>query len=306
MSATPPNPAAPNVGPPSAAVHDLGYRRFEGERAGVAAAMRALGVHAIQRVMGLKRAGRHKVLPALILIISFVPALVFVGMAAFLPNELIEEDILPSYSEYNAAFIVSVIWLFTSFVAPEALCTDRRTGMLALYLASPLNRTTYIAAKVGAVVVTMLAITLVPTLFLLVAYTIEGAGPDTVGEFLELLARITAGGVLLAAYFGAFSAMVSSFTSRRSIASASIVISFLLAGAVTSALIEGDVDDHIALLQIAVVPLRAATYLLGELPQGVNGLAVVEGSLALLTSLGLTALFAGVAWWRYQTLEIDR
>jgi ABC-2 type transport system permease protein len=268
--------------------------------------MLALGVHAIQRVLGLKRAGRHKVLPALILLISFVPALVFVGMAAFLPNELIEEGILPSYSEYNAAFIVSVIWLFTSFVAPEAICTDRRTGMLALYLASPLNRTTYIAAKVGAVTITMLAITLVPTLFLLVAYTIEGAGPDSIGGFLELLARITAGGILLAAYFGAFSAMVSSFTSRRSIASASIVISFLLAGAVTTALIEADVNDHIALLQIAVVPMRAATYLLGEQPQGAAGLSVVDGGLALLTTLGITALCLSVTWWRYQTLEVDR
>ena len=36
-----------------------------------------------------------------------------------------------------------------AFVAPEALCTDRRTGMLGLYLASPLTRDSYLVAKVA-------------------------------------------------------------------------------------------------------------------------------------------------------------
>ena len=33
-----------------------------------------------------------------------------------------------------------VVLVFTAFVAPEILCTDRRSGMLGLYLASPLRR----------------------------------------------------------------------------------------------------------------------------------------------------------------------
>lgn len=289
-----------------AQIHDLGYRTFEGERAGVRFAMLSLGWHAIQRVLGLKRAARHKVLPVITILLCFVPALVFVGMAAFLPTSLLDEDILPTYAEYYG-FIVVVMWLFTSIVAPEAICTDRRTGMMALYLASPLDRTTYIVSKMAAVATTMLLITLLPNLFLLIAYTIEGAGPDGLGEFLETFGRILVAGGLIAVYFGAYSAMISSFTSRRSMASAAIVISFLMSGVVSSALIDGaDADDRVALINVATLPLRSSTFLLGEEPEGSQGLAAVDGGLVLLVTIAVAAVAALVTWWRYQRIEVER
>ncbi len=291
----------------TARIHDLGYREYEGHRAGVRWAMFSLGLHAVQRVLGLKRAARHKVLPALTIVLCFVPAIVFVGLAAFLPTSLLQdEQVLPSYAQYYG-YIGTIIWLFTSFVAPEAICTDRRTGMLALYLASPLDRTTYVVSKVAAVSITMLIITLCPNLFLLLAYTIEGAGPGGVTEFVELLVRIGAAGLLIGVYFGAYSAMVSSFTSRRSLASSAIVISFLVSGIISSTLIDGaDADDRVALMNVATLPLRASTYLLGERPEGFRGLAAVDGSLVLAVTLALTAFALVVTWWRYQRIEVDR
>ncbi len=289
-----------------AQIHDLGYREYDGHRAGVGSAMTGLGLHAAQRVLGLKRQARHKILPGLTILLCFVPTIVFVGMAAFLPSSIIDEGILPTYAEYYGYTIV-IIWLFTSFVAPEAICTDRRTGMLALYLASPLNRTTYIFAKMASVSITILSVSLLPTLFLFLAYSIEGAGPDGVADFVETLLRILVAGILIAIYFGAYSAMVSSFSARRSMASAAIVISFLMAGVVSSSLLNAaDVNDHVALINVATLPIRSSWFVLGEAPQGGVGLDALQGSLVLAVTVAVAVACIGITWLRYQRIAVER
>ncbi|MGI9622676.1 MAG: ABC transporter permease [Acidimicrobiales bacterium] len=290
----------------SAQVHDLGYREYDGQRAGVGSAMTTLGIHAGQRVLGLKRSARHKILPVIVIIIAFIPAIVFVGMAAFLPTSLLEEDILPSYAEYYG-FIFTAIFLFASFVAPEAICTDRRTGMLALYLASPLNRTTYIVSKMAAVAVVLMTITLLPEVGLLVAYTIEGAGPDGIDGFVETLARITLAGVIFALFYAALTSAIASFTPRRGIASAAIVIVLIVPGIIISSILDAtDVADELGLLNVSFLPFRAAWWILQGEPSDERGLEQVSGALATLVTLGATALFAGITWYRYQKLEVER
>lgn len=291
----------------NAQIHDLGYRAYDGPRDGLGRAMVSLGLHAIQRVLGLKRAARHKVLPVLVILIAFVPAIAFMGMAALLPTSLIEEDILPGHDEYFGLISFAII-LFTSFVAPEALCTDRRTGMFALYLASPLDRSTYVVSKVLAVGTVLLTITLLPQLFLLIAYTIEGAGPDGVIDFFELLARIALAGLVVSLFFATLSSCVASFTPRRGIASAAIVIILLVSGIVTSIVLEStDVADQLGLLSLIDLPIRAAVYLLDGTPDAeFRGLDRVDGSLTLGVTVGLSAVFGSVTWWRYQNLEVGQ
>ena len=127
--------------------------------------------HRCSACSGLHRSFRHKVLPAIAVLIAFLPAVIFVGITAFLPATQILDEILPSYGEYIGE-ITMALALFASLVAPEALCTDRRTGMLDLYLAGPLDVKRYLAAKWAAVASVMLVMTVGPQLFLLVSYTV--------------------------------------------------------------------------------------------------------------------------------------
>src|SRR5262249_58446105 len=103
-----------------------------------------------QRVMGLRRPAGYKVLPVLSLAIAYVPAIVFIGLAALVKDASARRGLLPTYGQYYG-FIVSALIVFASFVAPEALCPDRRTGMLGMYLAAPLTRTSYVASQIAAV-----------------------------------------------------------------------------------------------------------------------------------------------------------
>lgn len=291
----------------SARIHDLGYRPYEGERAGVGWAMVSLGAHAIRRVLGLKRAARHKALPALTLLIAFVPAIVFVGMASFIPDTVIRENLLPSYGEYYG-FTITAIFLFASFVAPEAICTDRRTGMLALYLASPLDRTTYVLSKVGAVATVLATITLLPLAFLLIAYTIAGAGPEGLDGFAETLLRILVAGLFVALYFAALTSAVSSFTPRRGIASAAVVLTLLVPTIVVSAILEStSAADEWGLLDLSGLPIRSARWILAdETDDPFRGLDRVGGATATAVTVTATIVFAAIVWWRYQRLEVER
>ncbi len=71
----------------AARILDRGYRRYEGERGGVGQSMRSVVRYTIQRVLGIHRKFRFKVMPILTIVISYVPHMVFVGVVV-LTNQL--------------------------------------------------------------------------------------------------------------------------------------------------------------------------------------------------------------------------
>jgi ABC-2 type transport system permease protein len=230
-----------------ARIYDVGYRSYDGPRSAPIWALVTIWRHTLQRVLGLHRSFRHKVLPGIALVIAFVPALIFVGIAAFLPVEPGHDEILPSYGEY-ASLISLALALFASMVAPEALCTDRRTGMLDLYLAGPLDVTRYLAAKWATVLSVMLVMTAGPQLFLLGAYNIESKGPSAAGTPLLLL-KILVAGVGVALFYTAIAMAVSSLTTRRAVAAVAIVLLLLVPSIVAGVAIESSgAPDELALL----------------------------------------------------------
>lgn len=293
------------TGPPTAEARilDRGYRRYDGERLGTDASIRSLVVHSMQRGLGLRRTLWAKLLPLLAVAIAYIPAIVFVGVIALFGNRRFTTADIPTYGDYYR-FIVSAIVVFVAFVAPEVLCTDRRTGMLGIYLASPLTRDTYLMSKAVAIAAVLATVCIGPPLLMLVVFVLQGNGPSGFGDLLLTFGRILLAGACITAFFTAVSIAVSSFTDRKAFASAAVILLVLLSGAITGALVRGaDASPLLLLLNVFLLPFELATRIHGEPSFRMREVSTgaVWGAWAVWTSAG-----ALLARTRYQLLQVVR
>lgn len=290
----------------TARIHDRGHRSYDGPRLGAGHAVRVLFFQGVWRVAGRRRPIWAKLLFGATLVLAYLPAVVFVGLAALLSDEDLRDLVLPSYGEYYG-FVTSAIVLFAAIIAPELLCTDRRSGMLGLYLASPLDRDTYLAARAMAVGAVMALVTLGPPLLLLVALSLQGAGPDGIGDTLLVFIRVVAAGIGVAAPIGALTLAVSASTDRRAAASAGIIMAILVSSTVANVLIEAaDAPDITGVFDLFGLPFELANRIHGESTDGTQGLSTLGTPVVVFAAVAWTVLFAAIARWRYQRLEVRR
>ena len=293
----------------TARIVDRSYRPYEGPRGGVGTSMLTVVKHSIQRSLGIKRTIWQKVLPAFTIAISFIPAIVYIGLAALIPADNRPDDLLPSYAEYYG-FITTGLVVFTSFVAPEVLCTDRRTGMLGLYLASPLDRNTYLISKAAAVASVLAVVTMGPQLLMLVAYALIGDGPGGPLDYLVLVLRILLAGLSVSVLYTALSLAVSSFTARRAAASATIILMLLTSAIFVSSLTDQDGgagwSPNLVVFDFITLPLALVFHIFGETEQIDRPYDDVSRTVLLLANLAWIVLFAAITRWRYQKMTVTR
>jgi ABC-2 type transport system permease protein len=283
-----------------ARIFDLGYRSYDGPRERPARAILTLADFTGRRVLGLGRGARHKVLPAVTLAIAYLPALFSVAFAVFAKD--LGVDDLVSYADYTF-FIGSALALFAALVAPEALCPDRRSGMLGLYLAGPLDRNRYLAGKGAGVLAAMLLITLGPLLFMLLAFVLAGFGPSA-SETPKLLLQILAVGIVTALLYAALSLAVSSFTTRRAVAAVGVVLLLFVPASVVRAAIESaGAPNELDLISSPFVVGELAYRIFGEPSDGQD--PVTELSTWLVVGGVGAAVLAGAlaCWLRYRRIE---
>jgi ABC-2 type transport system permease protein len=285
-----------------ARLFDLGYRAYDGPRERPARAILTLALFTVRRVLGLGRGTRHKVLPAITLAIAYLPALTSVAFSV-LANNIVATDLI-TYGDYM--FIIgSALALFAALVAPEALCPDRRSGMLGLYLAGPLDRNRYLLAKGLGVLGVMLLITVGPLLFMLAANVIAGFGPSA-GETPKLLLRIVAAGLVTALLYTSLSMAVSSFTTRRAAAAVGVVLLLLVPPSVVRPAIDAGAPNALDLLSFPFVVFDLSYRIFGEQPD--DGAPVRELATWVVAAGVGAAIAAGalVCWIRYRRIEAFR
>jgi ABC-2 type transport system permease protein len=291
-----------------ARIIDTGYRRYDGPRLGEWHATVALWKHTLRRIFGLGRPARWKLLPLATVAIAYVPNIVFVGVTALVPDNQIRNSLLPGYA-FTYGFITAAIALFVIFVAPEAVCPDRRSGILSLYLATPLTRTRYVAAKGVAIFTALLTVTLGPALLYLIGLAAQNAGPHGFGGFMSTLGRIFVVGVIMAAYFACYSLGASSLTDRKAVAAAIIFFFPTAVGIAIEVLTHAfNAPDWAAGFSPQSAPIGLAVNMFNqgkEFRNAETGYIIPMAAFAAAVGLWST-LGAAIAWFRYTRLRVTR
>jgi ABC-2 type transport system permease protein len=290
-----------------ARILEAGYRPYAGPRLGPRHAVWTLARHTFERIMGLRRPARYKALPFLSVLIAYLPAIAFVGIVALIPRaNAASLRIVPQPERYYA-FITAAIILFAVVAAPEALCPDRRSRFLGIYLASPLTRSSYLAAKALAIGTALLLVTLGPPLLLLTGLALQNFGPRGEVAFLRNVGEIVLTGVALSVMFCALSLAVPSLTDRRAFAAAGSLLLILGSGAVASILAFGlHLNDNVLLMAVNRLPFELALRIFGAhgLPTPTTVPLATAGVVA--ASVTVTVVAAAVTWWRVVGLEVNR
>ena len=298
--------AAGQVAPEGAArILETGYRAYDGVRLGPRHAIWTLTRHTFERILGLRRPARYKVLPVLSVLIAYLPAVAFIGATALIPAGRLGRFV-PDPGGYYP-YVTAALILFATLAAPEALCPDKRTRFLGIYLASPLTRTTYLLAKALAVGTAVMMVTFGPPLLLLVGESLQNAGPRGFGGFMQTLSQTVAAGTALALMFTAFSLAIPSLTDRRGFASAGSILVVLGSSALSGIMAFGlKLGDGWLLLGLDRLPFEVTSRIFDRrgLPTpSENPLPTWEVALA---ASAFTVITAGVAWWRVTRIEVTR
>ncbi len=296
MTASTPHPSS------DAEIFDRGYRSYDGPRNGVGTGMFSVFVASVQRALGLRRKFRFKIVPVATIFIAYVPALVFMGLAVLLPAEIADE-LVADYASYFGLLSIAVI-LFTAFVVPEVLSTDRTSGLFGMYMASPLNRGHYLVAKFGSLVSLMFLVTLFPVLFLLVGYMVNDIGPDGLIDTIEVVGKIMLSGLIMSVFFALLGMAASTLTTRKGFASAGIVMLLIGSGVMSGVLVEsGDAPAWVALFNLGGLPFDVITRVFDASIDQIEGV----GTFASVGAwAGVCAVCVAIVVFGYRRLEVTK
>ncbi|PZU49198.1 MAG: hypothetical protein DI571_02675 [Arsenicicoccus sp.] len=273
-------------------IHDIGYRRYAGERTSRAGIVRSLLASGVLAVFGFGRSGKAKVLPFALLGMTLVPAVIQVGIMSIIG---LSADLL-SYSAYNAGSSFLVV-LFVAAQAPVLFSRDLRSGVISLYLARPLGATTFALTRWASLVLAILAFVLTPLLVLFIGGLAAGA---SLREELPRVAVALAGAVLLAMLVATVAALVASWTLRRGLAIAGSIMVLLVGIGVTAGLQEVARSEgvlslaHWAALLSPFVLVDSVQVALGDAPTQFPAPAETTGLGLLLLGTAVALMVLGL------------
>ncbi len=201
-------------------IHDLGFRHYDGPRAGSRAIARALYFDTLRGAFGLGRTMKSKIMPAVLFVAMVFPA-VIITIVVGVDNRF---DLPVDYNEYLLT-TSALTSLFIAGAAPASVSRDLRFRVVALYFSRPLQRIEYILAKYAALASALFLMMAIP---LAVLYTGALLAKLSVGSQTPNFTRALGGAAVAALLVAGIAVTIASMTPRRGVGVAAIIVSLIV------------------------------------------------------------------------------
>ena len=293
-------------------VFDIGYQRYAGAREGRARAIKTLWSNGVRTSLGIGRGLFAKLMPGGVVFFFMIPALGFPVLSAMFSGFDGFADIIPGQDDYYS-IIAFVLILFSAIVAPELLISDRRSGVINLYLVRPLTATDYVLGRWLAFFSVVLAMTLIPQLTLFVGLVL---GAESQVDYISVnwadLPRSAAAGAALALFATTLPLCVSAFVGRRAYATVFVIAAVLITSVAAGIALEqasSDLAKWYALISIRDYPLFVNDLVFAkeaaDFPNGAREYAGLLPTYAVWAAFALSvALPAALLWERYRRFAL--
>ena len=278
-------------------IYDIGYRHYDGPRLGRRGAIGAIVGAGLRAVFGFGRSGRSKIIPWGAVILAALPAVVAVAV------RVLAGDILDLYDYDGYVWnIGALLPIFIAAQAPELVVNDIRHRVLPLYFSRPIRRIDYVAAKIAAFAIGLLAITLAPVLLLFIGRVLSTDDlVAAVGEEIGAMPEIIGNGVIHAVVLASIGLAICSLAGRRAYAAGAVLAVFLIGGVISDSFSENGQDVAAFVSPLAVLD-GTRQWLFGGAVDGAPA-ATSELPLALY---GLAALILVLVSWAVLAVRYRR
>ena len=184
------------------------------------------------------------------------------------------------------------------------LCGDRRENVLSLYFSRAISRWDYVVSKLSATAILTMTISVVPVIFLWLFRQLLDDHPLTaLTDNLDQLGKVIVIGTLIAGYLGCGGLLISSFTGRKSIASAIIFIGYVILEALVNSLIEVVDNERLRDYLALASPLRLfsemSEKMFGSYVASDNGHAGFSYPVYIAAALATILIGIVIMVWRY-------
>lgn len=284
-----------------ATIHDIGYRRYEGNLLGDFGSWRAVYWQGLRALFGFGRSAKSKVVPVFVLVMTLLPSL------AMLTAATASQGVMPiRYGQLIGQQLILYV-LFVAAQAPEILSRDQQQRVLPLILTRQLTRNAYASARFASLATALVVIILAPPLLMYIGEIGGAKDPSEVFERMgDKIWPILAHTAIASWLIGGITAFFAALTPRRAYATAAIIGVFLVTTAIGAGVDElsgagsrvGEFMSPIRSLQ------RQSMLLFGETDRSMdlNPPPPLRNYVLALTAVG--AVFVGLYTWRIRRVRV--